>query len=654
MAEHIRTKQQQQDMLLQHDQAIHNMSEQMQQIHEMLRTVLANQAQHPNREHQERQEIDREVENDGEQRRHTPRGVKLDFPHFRGEDPAGWVFKVHHYFSFYQTPNAQKLLMASYHMEGEALTWYQDAIDTGQFTDWPTFTEALQLRFGSTAYDDPMESLTRLKQHSTVAVYKAQFESLSNRLKGLSDNHKLSCFLSGLKDDIRLPLRLLKPANLNIAFSLAKIQEEFWVSTRRNAKPWADRNSYQSTTGNQWSAPNTSTTQPPKSPNPMRRVLPSHMDDKRKRGLCFHCDEKWHLGHVCKSPKIYFLQAADQNTEDKGEEVFYDSTDMTETAPPTTLEGPTITLNALTGTPCPKTMRLHGHIGNASVLILVDTGSTHNFLDPSIVTKANLPINSQSKLQVQVANGAVVETLGSCDEIDTRIQGVCFKPSYFVLPLAGCDGVLGIQWLASLGSINWNFSALQMQFQWEGKSVWFKGLQLQQTSFLDCHKMFLNSCYHGKGLILQLQATPTLLSNEVNHPELKQVLSEFTQVFKEPTGLPPMRSHDHRIILKEGTSPISTRPYRYPFYQKSEIEKIVAELLKTGVIRPSSSPFSSPVLLVRKADGSWRLCVDYRALNQEMVKDKFSIPVIDELLDELHRAAVFLKLDLRSGYHQIR
>ena len=83
-------------------------------------------------------------------------------------------------------------------------------------------------------------------------------------------------------------------------------------------------------------------------------------------------------------------------------------------------------------------------------------------------------------------------------------------------------------------------------------------------------------------------------------------------------------------MLKDGTPPVHERPYRYPYFQKSEIDKIVNELLELGSIQPSQSPFSSLVLLVRKADGSWRMCIDYRALNKATIKDKFPIPVVDE------------------------
>lgn len=136
--------------------------------------------------------------------------------------------------------------------------------------------------------------------------------------------------------------------------------------------------------------------------------------------------------------------------------------------------------------------------------------------------------------------------------------------------------------------------------------------------------------------------------------EIIALLSEFSAVSAPIDGIPPPRSCDHSIPLVPGAKPVFIRPYRYPLALKDEIEKQIQDMLDKGIIRPSNSPFSSPMLLVRKKDGSWRPCVDYRYLNALTIRGQFPIPIFDELVDELAGASWFSLLDLNSGFHQIR
>lgn len=131
--------------------------------------------------------------------------------------------------------------------------------------------------------------------------------------------------------------------------------------------------------------------------------------------------------------------------------------------------------------------------------------------------------------------------------------------------------------------------------------------------------------------------------------EARQIPDEFKEILEIPKTLPPSHIFDLRIRLHEEAQVVNIAPYRYAHYQKNEIEKQVVDLMESGLIRLSTSPFLSSVLLVRKKDRSWRFCTDYQRLNDATIKDYFPIPTVDDMLDELHRAKFFSKLDLRAG-----
>jgi hypothetical protein len=136
--------------------------------------------------------------------------------------------------------------------------------------------------------------------------------------------------------------------------------------------------------------------------------------------------------------------------------------------------------------------------------------------------------------------------------------------------------------------------------------------------------------------------------------DLQLLIAKYKDIFTDPKCLPPPRAYDHAIPLLPGSQPINAKPYHYTPLHKTEIEHQVQQLLQAGHITHSHSPFASPVLLVKKKDGSWRFCIDYRKLNDITVKNRFPMLVIDEILDELAGAKLFTKLDMRAGYHQVR
>jgi hypothetical protein len=133
------------------------------------------------------------------------------------------------------------------------------------------------------------------------------------------------------------------------------------------------------------------------------------------------------------------------------------------------------------------------------------------------------------------------------------------------------------------------------------------------------------------------------------------VVNEFPDVFlEELLGVPPDRGIEYVIELKPGTAPIYKTPFRMTTPELAELKEHIKELLEKGFVRPSSSPWGATVIFVPKTDGTQGLCVDYRALNEITVKNKYPLPRIDDLFDQLCGTCVFSKIDLQSGYHQLK
>ncbi|XP_042515336.1 uncharacterized protein LOC122089704 [Macadamia integrifolia] len=358
-------------------------------------------------------------------------------------------------------------------------------------------------------------------------------------------------------------------------------------------------------------------TNPPSSSRttmPIKKMSPTDLRERQSKGLCFNCNEKWNPSHRCK--KLFLIEGMGSEGEEDEVAVNEESED----------EVPKISIHAISGARNPQTMQVQGRLGQKGATFLIDSGSTHNFLNTHIANKMGLVPNGEGEFEVAVANGEKLRSSGRCKGMNMTLQGIPIVVDLYLLLLEGYDAVLGAQWLRIENVI---------QHGWTNGHL----LHIYSLSLHDNHDTELSHSH---------------TSNGCTNSNFQQLLQSYEDVFQEPKGLPPQRAQDHRIPLKEGSGPVSIRPYRYPHFQKNEIEKVVADLSKTGVIRPSTSPYSSPVLLIKKQDNSWRMCVDYRMLNQSTVKDKFPMPMIDELLDELHGANYFTKLDLRSGYHQIR
>ncbi|MCH87636.1 hypothetical protein A2U01_0008513 [Trifolium medium] len=492
-----------------------------------------------------------------------------------------WIFKAEQFFDYYATPDCDRLIIASVHLDHDVVPWYQMIQKTNPFLSWSALTRALELDFGPSAYDCPRATLFKLQQSGSVNEYYMQFTSLVNRVDGLSVDAILDCFISGLQEEISRDVKAMEPRNLSKAVALAKLFEEKYAAIPKNKPSSLSARNYNQnssfTTKNQSNTQkndnNTKPNLPPLLPTPsvkpfnnrnqnIKKISPAEIQLRREKNLCYFCDEKFSPAHKCPNRQFMLLQL---ETEDESQ---LDT--PVPAAEEVILEEDThhLSLNAMRGSNGVGTIRFTGQIGSIQVKILVDGGSSDNFIQPRIAQVLKLPIEPAPNLRVLVGNGQMLSAEGLIQQLPLHIQGQEVKVPVYLLQISGADVILGSTWLATLGPHVADYAALTLKFFQNGQFITLQGegnveaspAQLNHFRRLH-HTDAIEECFAIQWL-KQDVPEDVLADLPINiEPEMAILLHTYASVFKIPTTLPPQRDQDHAIPLQPDSGPIKVRPY---------------------------------------------------------------------------------------------
>jgi hypothetical protein len=269
-------------------------------------------------------------------------------------------------------------------------------------------------------------------------------------------------------------------------------------------------------------------------------------------------------------------------------------------------------------------------IHHQPAVILFDSDATHSFISPKFGTKVGLDFYHTKGTYMIGTPGSKIASNQICKDVPIQLGSNLIKTDLILLNLEGMDILLGMDWM----------TRHQVSSDISSRAVEIDSPDYRSTILYLPQRKYINSCVYAiKGI--KLQDIP--------------IVCENPDVFSDDlSGMPPDRDIEFIIELQLGTTPISKRPYRIPPNELAELKVQLQDLLHKSFIHPSASPWGCLALFVKKKDHSLSLCMDYRPLNAVTIKNKYPLPCIDILFDQLVGAKVFSKIDLRSGYHQIK
>ncbi|CAN6710507.1 unnamed protein product [Malus baccata var. baccata] len=544
-----------------------------------------------------------------------------------------FVWNVERYFKYLKLEDDEsKISTATMFLADNALMWWRRRsmeIEQGTFslTTWDEFKKDLMLHFyPQNAKYEAKEKLRWLKQTGSVKDYVNTFVSLLFEVPNMLEEDKLMYFMSGLQNWAKLELQMRHVQTLSDAIAAAESLIEFKSSHQGDSKPTGKRGNHKRSGGEHKSKDKAETSKP--------KEKKADKHDKSK-----DCPQKKAL----KAMAFKEDKAEESNDARMGCIRLLNAIQTTLPQPKAQVEGGSLFVDVKTGD---KTTR-----------VLVDTGATHNFMTSEEATRLSLRVTKEPG-SVKTINSAATPIVGVARNVQVDIGAWKGEIDFTIVKMDDYGVVIGLEFMDKVRAFPIPFYNIFCILA-DGRQPCLVPLERQAkkcTQHLSAIQ-FAKSWKKGEATFL---ATLILNEGEEKHGHLpkqvEDVLVEFANVMPKelPKKLPPRREVDHAIELEPGAKPLSKSPYRMSPPELEELRKQLNELLDAGYIQPSKSPYGAPVLFQRKKEGSLRLCIDYRALNKITIKNKYPLPLIADLFDQLGEARYFTKLDLRSGYYQVR
>ncbi|KAK8939259.1 hypothetical protein KSP39_PZI011311 [Platanthera zijinensis] len=610
--------------------------------------------------------------------------LELKPPTFRGGlspiETEDWILRIETIFDTMRCPAERKVELVVFLLEGEAKRWWVNLMK-GKFqtrglanVTWAEFTREFTKWFvPRTEKRQLQEKFLRLVQGSrSVLQYEAEFSSLAYYAESAVATEEARClrFQEGLRDDIRasvVPFDIIEYALLVEKARLVELDTEKRLrrtemkkrfketsqekSGRTGEAPWKKKKQQQSVTTGSTQVSQTTATKCTKCGKMHRGECLT--------GVCFYCRQPGHRRKDC--PKLQRDESSRGAPALPPQRMYHIGTSREgESIASTPAEGARderlIQARAFNlgqqeakadDTVVTGMLLMHDQV----LKILFDTGASQSFISTSILESIHTqPYHIAQPLSVLLPNSTVLMTkeraIVSLPFNDKRIE-----TDVAVLPLVEYDIILGMDWLSDREAVI-NCKTKEVAFKCpDGSPMIYQGLgEVAKIgiSAMKARKMVRKGC---EAILVMIKEIKEEKKDIMTVP----VVRDYVDVFPEDLpGVPPTREVEFEIQVIEGAAPIAKTPYRMAPKELAELKIQLQELLDKKFIRPSTSPWGAPVLFVKKKEGSLRLCVDYRELNKLTIKNKYPLPRIDDLFDQLVGARIFSKIDLRSGYHQLR